>query len=261
MTKKLIAAIWSAAVLTACSGGKPQTSVADAVADSTDNSKETIADETKPQYNTTDALAFGLKGHVQTATVECYSTYESDGVLKEGNMTTTYYVTFDGLGHVTHDPWGNEYGYDADGNYYRGNHVYTTIQRDKSGRLTKYVDVEPNADNEANMTLSFKYDKNGRLEMVTQGGWTGHSTEKHTYKGNNIFPKSVETVADYEGGGTSTVSATYTYNRFDENGNWTERTCVTSETETEDDPLNDSGVSTKIQEVITVERRVITYYD
>ena len=234
MNNRFAFSVLLALALTACSGGKPSaqsestdTIASDSTAASSNETEQSIV------YDATDALAFGLSGYVQSATTECYSTYESDGELKEGSVTNTQEVAFDEWGHVTRDEWGNEYGYDADGNYYRGNHVYTVVKRDKGRRLT----------------------------TIAQGGWTGHWTEKRIYQSGNIYPSKAETTADYEGGGESMATTTYQYNRFDEHGNWTERTCVTTITETEEDPWSETGTNTKISESITIEKRTISYYD
>lgn len=210
MNNRFAFSVLLALALTACSGGKPSaqsestdTIASDSTAASSNETEQSIV------YDATDALAFGLSGYVQSTTTECYSTYESDGELKEGSVTNTQKVAFDEWGHVTRDEWGNEYGYDADGNYYRGNHVYTVVKRDKGRRLTKYIDEEPKTDNEDNQTLTFSYDKNGRLTTIAQGGWTGHWTEKRIYQSGNIYPSKAETTADYEGGGESMATTTY----------------------------------------------------
>ena len=85
--------------------------------------------------------------------------------------------------------------------------------------------------------------------------------EKRNYQSGNIYPAKVETIADYEGGGTSASTTSYTYTRFDEHGNWTERTCVTSVKETEEDPWSESGEKTSVTETLTIEKRIITYYE
>lgn len=247
--------------LTACSKSKPSAS---ASIDDETNRQDTVTTPQDPAedisiYNATDAVAFGLQGHVQRVETQRYAANESEGELREGSMTESTEVTFNPRGNITRDEWGNEYGYDADGQYYRGNHVYTVVNRDKAGRITKYVDEEPKTDNEANQTLTFTYDKNGRLTTVTKSGWTEHWTEKRQYKSGNVYPEKVATEGSFEGGGTFTIAATYQYNRFDEKGNWTERTCVTTSTDTADDP--ESGEKSTISESITIEKRIITYYE
>ena len=262
MRRKLFYAL-SALVLTACSGSKPS---AQANGDDEAASQDTIAAaqepaEEIPAYNITDALSFGLQGHVERVETQSYAAYESEGELKEGNMKSSSEMTFDQRGNVTRDEWGNEYGYDAEGQYYRGNHVYTVVKRDKAGKITKYVDEEPKTDNEANQTLTFAYDKNGRLTTIEKRGWTEVWTEKRQYKSGNIYPEKISMEGTYEGGGAFTITVTYHYNRFDEKGNWMERTCVISRTDVEEDPDSESGEKSTIEESISIERRSITFYE
>lgn len=210
------------------------------------------------EYNPTDAESFGLKGNVQEVTSYLYTTYDENGELKESSLKKEKEVRFNALGHITKDEWGNEYGYDANGNYYRGNHTYTEIKRDKAGRLTQYVDVEPNMDNQNNSTISFNYDKMGRLTVISQHEWTGNSEEKREYDKSNSYPSRVSIVESYEGGGTSEIVQEYRYTDFDEQGNWMARIIVYSETITE---MNYEGAdSTIVKNEILIEKRSIAYY-
>ena len=250
-------------MLTACNNSKPS---AQTEAEDENDSMPTAstADSTtvqKLEYNITDALSFGLKGHVQNVTTQYYDTDTSSGQLTEGSCTSTREITFNERGLVTLDPWSNEYGYDADGNYYRGNHVYTKVQRDKEGKIIKYIDEEPKTDNEANVTYSFTYDKNGRIKNLSRSGWSDVWTEKYQYHSGNLYPEKVIQEGTYEGGGAYSSTTTYRYNRFDDKGNWLERTCVISSTETEEEADEGFGEQTKIEETITIEKRTITYYE
>ena len=128
---RLTIMLCTVAMLTACQSGKPSQAAAD-TEDTTEVKAAEPAEQT-PVYDTTDALTFGLRGHVQRIVTECYSTYESDGELKEGSVSSTSETTFDQWGHV---------------------------KRDKAGRLQQYTDVEPKSDdNDENQTLTFGYDK------------------------------------------------------------------------------------------------------
>lgn len=256
--------------LVACQNGKPQAQGDEETAmTAADSLARQVAEKTvaQPTYDLTDALAFGLNGHVQNVSLHVYTTTENEGELTEGAEAGSREMTFDERGHVTIDEWGNAYGYDAEGNYYRGNHVYTIVKRDKNGRIEKYVDEEPKTDNESNQTYTLKYDKNGRIASVENAGWTGGFTEKRHYKSGNLYPSKIEGESYYEGGGGDTYSVAYTYNRFDEKGNWTERTCVMTQTETAEDASEDDAAwgeaaeTTKVTETITIEKRSISYYE
>ena len=248
-------------LLAACKQSKPSADVENEnteLVEVVDSVKTEVEDSVV--YDVIDAQTFGLMGKVESVKTQSFLTNDNNGTLEEGSMVTESEMTFDQWGHVTEDEWGNEYGYDAEGNYYRGNHTYTVLKRDKSGRLKEYVDEEPNADNQDNQKIAFDYDKTGRLAIVTQGGWTGHWQEQRAYEGGNLYPSSIVTIADYEGGGTSHVTKTYRYTRYDEKKNWIERICVISAADIEES-FDSVAIDTKIEEQIRIEKRIITYYE
>ena len=243
----------------ACKQSKPST-----IADAKDTARVESAnaeekDDVPVEYDVIDAQTFGLLGKVQSVSTQSFMTNEVNGNLTEGSIVTESEISFDQWGHVTKDEWGNEYGYDADGNYYRGNHTYTILKRDESGKIKEYIDEEPNTDNDENQRLSFVYDKTGRLTTVTQGGWTGHWQEQRSFEGGNLYPSKIITSADYEGGGESLITTTYRYSRFDEKKNWIERISVISAMETE--ATDSIEGQTMINEQIRIEKRSIIYYE
>lgn len=263
-------------MLVACNQGKPSSSTTE----DTDTVKtDTMKAELKKnvvEYDVIDAQTFGLMGKVQGVSTQSFMTNDDNGNLTEGSMVRESEMTFDQWGHVTKDEWGNEYGYDADGNYYRGNHTYTLLKRDKNGRIKEYIDEEPNTDNQENQKIVFDYDKTGRLKTVTQGGWTGHWQEQRSYEGGNIYPSKIVTSVDYEGGGESQITTTYRYSRFDEKKNWIERICVISIAETgimsvdsipadavfaDTIPASAIGGKPQMNEQIRIEKRSISYYE
>lgn len=253
--------ISSLVMLVACKQSKPSAVANDTDTMKTDTVKAEEQKEKVVEYDVIDAQTFGLMGKVQSVFTQSFTTNDDNGNLTEGPMVTESEMTFDQWGHVTKDEWGNEYGYDADGNYYRGNHTYTLLKRDKSGLIKEYIDEEPNTDNQDNQKLVFDYDKTGRLKTVMQGGWTGHWQEQRFYEGGNIYPSKIVTSADYEGGGESQITITYRYSRFDEKKNWIERICVISAIETEDEIDTIPGERTQINEQIRIEKRSISYYE
>lgn len=256
-----IAIFISVAMLTACHGGKPSASAGKENNETEEQtSVQTESDSKTPIYDTTDAQAFGLNGHVRQAVTQGFVTYEEDGELKEGGLYYSNTIIFDAYGHILQDEWGNEYAYDAEGNYYRGNHTYTTITRDKSGRLLKYIDEEPNIDSEENQVLTFSYDKKGRISTVMQGGWTGHWSEQREYQNENKYPSKTEMTSDSEGeDGEYRTVISYRYSNFDDEGNWTERICVSSGTKTIYDTDSVFGQRTIVNETIFIEKRSISY--
>ena len=214
------------------------------------------------EYSIIDATAFGLLGKVERVSLTAYSTYEYNGELKDGDELYSKIISFDERGNVTMDEWNNEYDYDAEGKFYRGNHLYTVVQRDKKGRITAYVDDDTQSDyNEADVSFSFIYDKKGRMSRISRGGDAGGWELTLTYERNEIYPTSSKEKSYDEGGGADETNTTYRYTHFDDKGNWTERVCVNSTTELMEEFADDSlYVNTIINESIVVERRTITYY-
>lgn len=270
--KKLSFLMFSFSImLMACKQSKPSATIDDTDTVRTDSMKTVEQQKSIVEYDVIDAQTFGLIGKVQSVSIQSFLTNEVNGNLTEGSIVTESEMTFDQWGHVTKDEWGNEYGYDADGNYYRGNHTYTLLKRDKSGRIKEYIDEEPNTDNQDNQKIVFDYDKTGRLKTVTQGGWTGHWQEQRSYEGGNTFPSKIVTSADYEGGGESHIAITYRYSKFDEKKNWIERICVISIAETgiwpadtipaDTIPAANIGGGPQMNEQIRIEKRNIVYYE
>lgn len=253
-------------ILAACVNGKPSVSADDNDESSDSATVEVLQDQTT-KYDATDAQSFGLNGMVKNVEYQIYSTYEEDGKINQGSLYERGDIAFDKYGHILVDEWLNEYGYDAEGNFYRGTHLYTKIQRDKYGRLSKYADVDPTGKSEVYNTYVFKYDKNGRLSSVNMKGWTVEWTEKRFYKGGNIYPESVSRTGTNMGSGSFSSSQNYVYQHFDTIGNWTERTIVQSDTGGEvvadSVALNESQQvrEQKVQEQIKIEKRIITYYE
>ena len=275
--KQTIILLASTLLLAACHGNRPSAQAGESkpIDDST-ATKQTEKPEAEPQpkYDPADASSFGLTGQVRSVSTQQFATYESDGELKEDSPTGSYEMRFNPWGHIVRDEWGNEYGYDADGNYYRGNHTYTTVKRDKAGRITEYTDTEANSGDESDLTMKFQYDKRGRLATVCLTSMVCHWTEKRHYQGTSLQPSNSETLICYEGEeGETKKSVTYSYTRYDEQGNWTERTCVTTttepaetmeyetDTEDEEEPEAESENPVKITETITIEKRAIDYYE
>lgn len=260
--KKTIFSIMLVTMLMACGGSKPSAS-ADSESDTVEIAVDTMAMETPTQYVATDAISMGLNGHVQSVDIQQYSTYESNGELKDGNLMGRLTMEFDATGHITTDEWGNRYGYDADGRYYRGNHTYTAVKRDKSGRIVEYSDIEPQKESESQFVMTLHYDKNGRLSTIEYGGGLNMAwTEKRHYESGNIYPSKIEKSMTFEGGGAEETTIIYRYTSFDDQHNWTERLCMVSVKEVQEAEV-DSFIpeQPKLEEKILVEKRTISYFE
>lgn len=259
--KRIFSLLMTAFVLMAC-GGSKSSAPAETDSDSGSVTAKAEAVETMPQYDITDALSMGFNGHVKHVSAQLFATYESNGELKDGSREGEYEISFDVNGHITNDEWGNEYGYDAEGKYYRGNHTYTTVKRDKEGRLIEYKDVEPKKDNEDDFVQSFRYDKNGRAVQIEYSGFVSSWKELRHYKSGNLYPEKIEKQLFCEGDSPEGVTISYRYTSFDSQNNWTERLCMVSSKEIVEEPV-DSFIpeQPKINEKIQVEKRTISYFE
>ena len=248
-------------MLVACGSNKPSASSDEESEDTSSPADSTVVENNMPPYDITDAIAMGLNGHVQSVSQQRYSTYESNGELKDDSQIGQCEIVFDASGHMTSDEWGNEYGYNADGNYYRGNHTYTTVKRDKAGRRIEYNDIEPKKDNESQFKQSFQYDKNGRIASIKYSGLTSVWTEKRHYDSGKIHPAKMERSVTFEDGGAQETVVTYRYTSFDDHNNWTERLCMVSTKEIEEPVDSVMPQQPKLKEEIQVEKRTISYFE
>lgn len=259
--KKEIVFLIAAMMLVACGGNRPPASSDQESEDASSPADSTVVERDMPPYDITDAIAMGLNGHVQNVSLQRYSTYESNGELKDDSQIGQCEVAFDACGHMTSDEWGNEYGYNADGNYYRGNHTYTTVKRDKAGKIVEYNDIEPKKDSETQFTQSFQYDKNGRIISIKYSGSSSVWTERRHYESGKIYPAKTECSMTFEGGGAQETVVTYRYTSFDDHNNWTERICMVSTKEIEEPVDSVIPQQPKLKEEIQVEKRIISYFE
>lgn len=265
-------------ILTACGNSKQSKSANEDSSEESDSTRVEKSQETA-QYDCTDAISFGLNGKVKNVDFQIYHAYEDNGELSVGSLYERGNITFNEQGCIVVDEWMNEFGYDANGNYYRGNHIYTTIQRDKYGRVVKYNDVDPKGKSDVYNIYTFKYDKSGRLASVSVKRSNEVWTEKRQYKGGNIYPESANITCTFEDRDGYYTLKKYLYQHTDTYGNWTERTIVISNTEglrgrhsaQSDTIIPDSVLpssvapgktqSPKVNDEIQIEKRIITYYE
>ena len=206
------------------------------------------------EYNPQDARTFGLLGDVKEVRIS---------VAKRSNLLpgedpwvedNELQMTFDELGHVTLDPYGNVYIYDEDGRFSKGLSNKSKMSRDGEGRLKRY-DNEQGLNDREMRHISFKHDAQGRLLTVEQIYWEAIATDSMVYKGDKVYPVKTITEGQAEAD-TYKVTTTYEYVKTDDHGNWTERYCrYTSTSMIADD---ESTRSTDKGE--TFERRNIIYY-
>ncbi|MDE6646823.1 MAG: hypothetical protein K2K03_03160, partial [Prevotella sp.] len=141
------------------------------------------------------------------------------------------------------------------------NHTYTTVKRDKAGRIIEYNDIEPKKDNESQFKQSFQYDKNGRIASIKYSGFTSVWTEKRHYDSGKIHPAKMERSVTFEDGGAQETVVTYRYTSFDDHNNWTERLCMVLHKEIEEPVDSVMPQQPKLKEEIQVEKRTISYFE
>jgi len=233
------------ALFACCSNGKS----------AQNNTEEgTTTEVTKTKDNTpTDVHTFGMKGRVKEvrlSVADLLSANEEDSWLEDNKLE----MTFDEDGRVTLDFYENVYEYDETGKFLKGVTDYAAIERDKEGRIVKYSQVKDEED-DAQFTYNIKYDEKGRMAEVNLLLWESTYTEKMSYTGDNPYFDKIVMKGDDQGDTYNAVTS-YEYTKFDEQGNWTERTC-TIESKTTDEEGNEIDSSTQK----TRQTRVITYYE
>ena len=218
--------------------------------------KEADSDaEVAPAVTANDAQMYGLKGHVYTIKVSTYAAGQTEAGYFESYPISTNVldVSFNKNGQVTRDHQGNTYRYDKDGTFRSGNHDYTKVKRDKEGRIVSYDDSQE-IDDEGNYVDSYSYDSKGRVIAVSHSGWSENYEIVYTYDKEGRLVKE-STTGTYEGGGEFERIREFQYEKFDDEGNWTERYVICNSIEKDED---DAESSTS-QEVV-YEKRDIKYF-
>ena len=169
MKKKLLSltmiAIALLAVSTSCQ--KQKKGAADTPADST-TTVTTDEEPAVPDYDTTDAVAFGLKGFVKQVITTHYEATPRGEKLLRGKLLEGYadsLMTFNEHGLVTCDSYANPYTYDVSGNFTAGRSKTTKMTRDKKGRITKYDHQIEGEGHWNSYNYQFEYDAVGRIHL------------------------------------------------------------------------------------------------
>ena len=243
MKKTLFVAMSALLLLAACTGGTKN-------ADDGDNATT----EKKSMYDPTDARTFGLVGPVKSVSVSiCKLTDVGEGEDPWTEKDTPN-MAFDRHGRVTLDPMGNTYEYDAQGKVIKGVRAKVLVRRDNQGRLALYESRDGDNDYEMR-SIHFRCDTLGRLLATDNSFWESLYTDSMVYEGDKVYPikRFVEGQAEAE---EYKDVEEYSYTKFDEQGNWTERNV----TETYDYMIagNESSRSKEVWKRLEV--RKITYY-
>ena len=243
MKKTLFIAMTALLMLAACTGGTKNAAEGD-----------NATTEKKSSYNPADARAFGLVGPVKTVTE---SVCKLSGV-GEGEDPWTEKdapkMAFDRHGRVTLDPLGNTYEYDAEGKVIKGLRAKVLVRRNDKGLISLYESRDGDNDYEMR-SISFRYDDQGRLLATDNAFWESVYTDSMVYEGDKVYPTKRFVEGQAEAEEYKDVEE-YSYTKFDEQGNWTERDV----TETYDYTIagNESSRSKEVWK--RKEVRTITYY-
>lgn len=209
-----------------------------------------------------DARTFGLLGPVkevyltQTLVSTSGDAFDEDFAPGEENLE----FTFDADGRVTLDSYGGVFEYDASGNFVAGFYDETEMERDQKGRLVSYDNTSRNWDEDYEdldfehfFCYHFSYDALNRVATEEISGWEWMETLTYSYDGDKVYPSGATFESDSEGW-TEEGEIKFEYTRFDDRGNWTERTkTITSRGYDFDDEENAetfSSVQTQVRRII-----------
>lgn len=242
-------AIMAAAIVSmaACGNKTKDNQDGAAAADSISEGMAAQADEDIVLMETPDLTLYALKGNVKTAVTKG-TLREADGELQS--------LAFDEQGRLTRiDDYSISYAKVEGGKVTKagGNNV----KRDKQGRITA-VDCADGCSGQ--MGRHYKYTKNGYECDYDYGECSGLYVEKVTTDDDGLPVKAEG--ASYDESGEWEVTYTYTYTKFDEKGNWTERKVKWNDKYTEYDETEDGTPNNTVKEDggTVTQARTITYH-
>lgn len=196
-----------------------------------------------------DVKSFGLVGNVKEVTV---TVLDLSSEKQESWVDSTQYMKFDDNGRVLKDRFDLPYKYDDKGNFVYGLSEKSVMRRDEQGRIV-YYENRMDEEDDLGFDLKIEYDDKGRMAKTQIVGWESTVDEWYTYTDDHVYPDQQKLESEDEGDHYSTV-ITYTYKKFDDKGNWTEREVKTVSKHTIDDEDQGTEESTQIQQ------RKILYY-
>ena len=232
----------------ACSANSPQKQTGEATAEGTVSSAEVADNVDTP----TDVRCFGLLGNVKEVRLSIRE-YSGDSENDFWESKDSLQLAFDENGRIVRDNYENIYQYDDKGNFVKGLTEKSKMKRDEKGRVVEYMNWMDEEDDQG-FTITFEYDAQNRMSKVNIGGWEWTTVQTFTYTDDHIYPDRENSEAEDEGDHYSTV-ITYTYKKFDDKGNWTEREARSVAKHTIDD--EPEGEPTVLRRI---EQRKIEYY-
>lgn len=254
------AAVLAAAVSVVSCGGKRGGEQVDSV--------DTVVTEAQPEVllETAD-LAFGdVRGAVSEVVVESFAARKvADGYEpgKKGAESIVYTFSPQGLLTSYKELMNGEVFYNMEITYTDGdrgtardvlNNVDGTLRRNDKGEITA-LGVLNNAEYDRDERMIWK---DGRLLVIDTKGWEWNWNKKFAYNADGLLEKEETVLSDMEC--TNHYVRVFTYVKFDDKGNWTERWCrLTGESECSDEETGES-VKEKLSPTVEYQKRTITYY-
>ncbi len=215
----------------------------------------------KSVYDTDDAVFFGLKGEVKEVVTTFYEATPNGNKLVRGKKNTDaaeQHVTFNELGYVTLDPYGNPYAYDENGKFVKGRTKTTKMVRDNRGLITVYDHQIQGDEHWNSYKYEFKHDDAGRIIEYTYTGWEEIFGYKFIYENEDDLWPIKQTMEGQACADLFESEILYRYLSFDEQGNWLERECWTVDKQGVDN--GDDNPDMTSENSYSIERRTITYY-
>ena len=216
----------------ACSANSSQKPTGETTTEGTASSAE-VADHVNTP---TDVRCFGLLGDVKEVRLSIRE-YTGDSEDDFWESKDSLQLAFDESGRIVRDNYENIYQYDDKGNFVKGLTEKSKMKRDEKG-----------------FTITIEYDAQNRFSKVNIGGWESTIDQIFTYTDDHVYPDRENCESEDEGDHYSTV-ITYTYKKFDDKGNWTEREAHSVAKHTIDD--EPEGEPTVLRRI---EQRKIVYY-
>lgn len=197
----------------------------------------------------TDVKCLGLAGNVKEVSV---TVTDLSSETQESWEDSTQYMRFDEQGRVLKDRYDNLYKYDDKGEFVYGLSEKSKMKRDEKGRIV-YYENRMDEEDDMGFDIKFEYDGADRMTKSVMVGWEATIEDTFTYTDDHIYPDRQNMESEDEGDHFSTV-VTYTYKKFDDNGNWTEREVKSVSKHTID------GEDQGTEEYTQNEQRKILYY-
>jgi hypothetical protein len=175
-----------------------------------------------------DVRTYGFTGdvkEVQLSTMDPALEEEGEDPWLEESMLE---FSFDEMGRVTEDDYGNQFKYDDEGNVIS---QFKEITRDEQGRIVRVVNnildedgefLDENLDVFDYCEVLYTYDEKGRVVTEDYSGWEWGTVYTYEYEGDKFYPCKA-TFKSYNEGFNEEGTLTYEYLTFDDKGNWTSR--------------------------------------